>query len=228
MRASKRRAAPVTVTGPDGAVQTVPASRFRRKRAYEFSLTQEQRSAIFAGGSPRITMPAGEFPFEPGEVYDIPGTLNISLGIIGIAEGEGQDVLIYRVIDTRSRLLRASPHGVDFDSIRRSYDSTGVPSPLEDAAAVSQAAEESAYTSSPGAAVKGEPEAIHRAAYEDVVARKRQKRERLIRSPIAAINKSLSDLEEDSRFERQGNTIRYLRKRLAGLEQDALREAGVG
>lgn len=223
----KRRPAPVTVTRPDGSIETVPASRFRRKRRYEFSLTAAQRSALFAGQSPRITMPAGECPFEPGDVYDVPGTKNLSLGIIGVAEGEGTDVLIYSVYDSRGRLLRASVHGVDFDSIRRSYDSRGVPSPLEDADAVAKAAEESAYTTSPGAALKGEPEAIHKAAEEDVIRRKREKVERKIRSPIAAINKSLSDLEDDPAFTGQASTIRFLRGRLGKLEQDVLREAGV-
>ena len=223
----KRKPSPVTVTRPDGAVEIVPASRFRRKRTYKFSLTQAQRRTLFDGGTPRITMPAGKCPFEPGDIYDVPGTKNFSLGIIGVAEGDGTDVLIYRVIDGRSRLLRASVHGLDFDSIRRSYDHTGVPSPLEDAAAVRQAAEESAYTTSPGASLKGEPEAIHKAAEEDVLARKRQKRERLIRSPIAALNQSLSDLEDHPSFVGQGNTIRYLRKRLAGVEQEALRDGGL-
>ncbi|HEX7246444.1 MAG TPA: hypothetical protein VF245_12865 [Solirubrobacterales bacterium] len=223
----KRKPAPVTVTRPDGSIEQVPASRFRRKRTYEFSLTQAQRSALFAGSSPRITVPAGESPFAPGDVYDVPGTRNLSLGIIGIAEGEGYDVLVYRVIDSRGRLLRASVHGVDFDSIRRSYDSRGVPQPLQDEADVAQAAEESAYTTSPGAALKGEPEAISKAAEEDVLERKREKRERQIRSPIAEINRQLSDLEDNPHFTGQANDVRYLRKRVARLEQDALKEAGV-
>lgn len=222
-----RRPAPVTVTRPDGSIETVPASRFRRKRTYEFALTQDQRSALFRGESPRISVPSGQCPFEPGDVYDVPGTKNLSLGIIGIAEGEGRDLLVYTVFDQRPRLLRASVHGVDFDSIRRSYDSRGVPSPLEDADAVAQAAEESAYTTSPGAALSGEPEAIHRAAEEDAIRRKREKVERKIRSPIAAVNASLSDLEDDPSFTGQVSTIRYLRGRLGKLEQEALREAGV-
>lgn len=224
---AKRRPAPVTVTKADGSIEELPASRFRRKRRYTFSLSAAQRSTLFAGGTPRITIPSGECPFEPGDIYDIPGTKNLSLGIIGVAEGQGCDVLVYTVFDQRPRLLRASVHGVDFDSIRRSYDSKGVPTPLEDAGAVAQAAEESAYTTSPGAALKGEPEAIHRAAEEDVLRRKRQKRERQIRSPIAAINTSLSNLEDEPQFVTQVSTIQYLRKRLARLEQEALREAGI-
>lgn len=223
----QRRPAPVTVTRPGGEIETVPASRFRRKRVWEFSLTQVQRSALFRGESPRITVPAGQSPFVPGDVYDVPGTKNLSLGIIGIAEGEGEDALVYSVFDSRGRLLRASVHGVDFDSIRRSYDSRGVPQPLQDEADVARAAEESAYTTSPGAALKGEPEAIHKSAEEDVIRRRREKVERKIRLPIAEINRQLSDLEDDPAFTGQGSTIRYLRGRLGKLAQEALREAGV-
>lgn len=224
---SKRRSGPVTVTRPDGTIEQVPASRFRRKQAYEFSLSQEQRQALFAGESPRITIPSGKCPFEPGDVYDVPGTKNLSLGIIGVAEGHGLDVLIYAVYDQRPRLLRASPHGVDFDSIRRSYDATGVPSPLQDADAVAQAAEESAYTTSPGAALKGEPEAIHKGAEEEVIRRRREKTERKIRAPLVEINRQLSDLEDDPAFTGQGSALRHLRKRLSRLEHDVLKEQGI-
>lgn len=223
----QRRPAPVRITTADGETQTVPASRFRRKAVYEFSLSSDQRSALFRGESPRITIPAGKCPFEPGDIYDVPGTKNLSLGIVGLAEGEGLDVLIYTVYDQRPRLLRASVHGVDFDSIRRSYDSKGVPSPLEDADAAAKAAEESAYTTSPGAALQGEPEAIHKAAEEEVIRRRREKAERKIRSPLAAVNSQLSDLEEDPAFSGQGGALRYLRKRLGRLEQDVLREQGI-
>lgn len=225
----RRRRAPakVSVTTSTGDTTVVAASRFRRKKKYVFSLTAAQRSALFAGGTPRITIPSGECPFEPGDVYDVPGTRNLSLGIIGLAEGDGTDVLIYSVFDQRPRLLRASVHSVDFDSIRRSMDSRGVPTPLEDAAAVADAAEESAYTTSPGASLKGEPEAIGRAEHEELISRGRDKLERKIRSPIAEINQRLAALEDDPIFVGQASTIRYLRGRVAKLEAERLKESGL-
>lgn len=231
VKKKKRRPAPVLVTQPDGSTETVPASRFTRRRArrYVFSLTAAQRSALFAGEMPRITVPSDDCPFEPGDVYEIPGTKNMAIGIIGIAEGgNGRDVLLYKVFDRRPRLLRASVHGVDFESIRRSFDDRGVPAPLNDAAAVADAAEQSAYTSSPGASLKGEPEAISRADQEDQVQRAREKTERKIRSPIAAIEERLLDLEDDPLFAQQVSTLRFLRNRLARLCDDRLREEGIG
>jgi hypothetical protein len=223
-----RRSRPVTVTRPSGEIEAVPASRFRGKPAYVFALDRFQRQALFSGETPRITIPAGECPFAPGDVYDVPGTKNLSIGIVGLAEGQGADVLIYTVFDQRPRLLRASVHSVDFDSIRRSYDSKGVPKPMEDAAAVAQAAEESGYTTSPGAALRGEPEAISKSEQEDQNQLRRDKRERQIRSPIAEINGRLADLEDNDLFSSHGSTIRFLRNRLAKLEQERLEEEGDG
>lgn len=230
-RKPKRRPAPVTVKQQDGSTETVPASRFTRRRArrYVFSLTASQRSALFAGEQPRITVPSGDCPFEPGDVYEIPGTKNMALEIVGIAEGgNGRDVLVYKVADRRPRLLRASVHGVDFESIRRSFDDRGVPAPLNDAAAVADAAEQSGYTSSPGASLKGEPEAISRADQEDQAQRAREKTERKIRSPIASIEERMLDLEDDPLFAQHRSTLRFLRNRMAKLCDDRLREEGIG
>lgn len=225
-RKVSRPPAVVTITTAGGDVERVPASRFRRKPSYVFRLDKEQRRALFAGETPRITVPSGLCPFEPGDVYDIPGTRNLSLGIIGVAEGGDRDVLVYTVFDQRPRLLRASVHSVDFDSIRRSYDSKGVPSPMQNAAAVAQAAEESSYTTSPGAALSREPEAISRSEQEEQIRARREKRERKIRSPIAAINEQLAKLEDDPLFSNHGSTVRFLRNRLAKLEQERLEEEG--
>jgi hypothetical protein len=227
-KAAARKAPPVTVTRPGGEIESVPASRFRRKSTYVFRLDRRQRQALFVGEMPRITIPSGECPFEPGDVYDVPGTKNLSIGIVGLAEGHGQDVLVYTVFDQRPRLLRANVHSVDFDSIRRSYDSKGVPKPMEDAAAVAQAAEESGYTTSPGAALRSEPEAISRDELDQQNQLRRDKRERQIRSPIAEINGRLADLEDNDLFSSHGSTIRFLRNRLAKLEQERLEEEGDG
>jgi hypothetical protein len=224
----RRKPSPVDVTRSSGDTEKVPASRFRRqRRQVEFSLTAAQRKALFAGESPRIAVPRGECPFQAGDVYDIPGTKNLWLGITGVAQGLLEDVLLYTVFDERPRLLRASVHGLDFDSIRRSMDPGGVPTPLQDAAAVANAAEESAYTTSPGAALSGEPEAIHRAAQEEVIRRSRDKRERLIRSPIAEVNALLAGLEDNPVFAKKGSELRFLRGRLARLETELLQEEGL-
>ena len=99
---------------------------------------------------------------------------------------------------------------------------------MTDSAAVADAAEESAYTSSPGAALRNEPEAISRADQEDQAQRAREKIERQIRSPIAAIEERLLDLEDDPLFAQHSSTLRFLRNRMAKLCDDRLREEGIG
>lgn len=127
-----------------------------------------------------------------------------------------------RAIDA-PRLLRASPHGADYESIRRSYDDEGVPRDLHDAGADAVAAEESAYTSSPSSALSSEPEAVSRDEQERQSWASRQKRERVVMSPLYAIDKELEKLESAGHY--KPGKVRFIRKLLNQLGEDAMRSA---
>jgi hypothetical protein len=123
----------------------------------------------------------------------------------------------------KPRLLRASPHSADYDAIRRSYDDEGVPRDLHDAGADARAAEESAYTSSPAAALAGEPEAISLEEQERQSRQAREKRERVVMSPLYAVDKELAKLEESGHY--KPGKVRFIRKLLNQLGEDAMRSA---
>lgn len=121
----------------------------------------------------------------------------------------------------KPRLLRASPHSSDFAAIRRSFDNEGVPRPMEDVSAVAQAAEESGYTSSPGQALAGEPEAVSLEEQERQTRVAREKRERVVLSPLIAIDKEIEKLEATGNY--KNSRLRFVRKILGEIGQDALR-----
>ena len=125
--------------------------------------------------------------------------------------------------DDPPRLLRASPHSADFESIRRSMDDEGVPADLRDPAAIADAGEESGYTSSRGQALAGEPEAVSREAQEEISRRAREKKERVVMSPLYAIDKELEKLEEAGHY--KPGKVRFIRKLLNQLGEDAMRSA---
>lgn len=120
----------------------------------------------------------------------------------------------------KPRLLRASPHSSDFAAIRRSFDDEGVPRPMQDVSAVAQAAEESGYTSSPGQALTGEPEAVSLEEQERQTRAAREKRERVVLSPLIAIDKELEKLESSGRY--QNARLRFVRKILGEIGAAAL------
>lgn len=121
------------------------------------------------------------------------------------------------------RLLRASPHSADYESIRRSYDDEGVPRDMHDAGADAVAAEESGYTSSPSSALSREPEAVAREEQEHQSWLSRQKRERVVMVPLYAIDKDLEKLEATGNY--KPGRVRFIRKLLNQLGEDAMRSA---
>jgi len=125
--------------------------------------------------------------------------------------------------DDPPRLLRASPHSADYDAIRKSFDEEGVPRDLHDRGADADAAEESAYTSSQSSAIAGEPEAVSREAQEEITRRAREKKERVVMSPLYAIDKELEKLEKAGHY--KPGKIRFIRKLLNQLGEDAMRSA---
>jgi hypothetical protein len=124
------------------------------------------------------------------------------------------------------RLLRASPHGTDYEGIRRTFDEEGVPRDAGDPAAIAEAGEESGYTSSQSSAIVGEPEAVSRAAQEEQTRLARERRERVVMSPLYAIDKDLEKLEATGRY--KAGKVRFIRKLLNQLGEDAMRSAGEG
>lgn len=123
----------------------------------------------------------------------------------------------------KPRLLRASPHGTDYEAIRRSYDDEGVPRDLHDVSVVADAAEESGYTSSPSSALSGEPEAVSREEQERQTRAAREKRERVVMSPLYGIDKQLEKLEDSGHY--KNGKVRFIRKLLNQLGEDAMRSA---
>lgn len=119
------------------------------------------------------------------------------------------------------RLLRQNPHSADYDEIRRSFDEEGVPKDVTDPAAIAEAAEDSAYTARQGQAVPGEPEAISREAQEELTRRAREKRERVVMSPLYSIDQQLEKLEATGNY--KNGKIRFIRKLLNQLGEDAMR-----
>lgn len=125
--------------------------------------------------------------------------------------------------DDAPRLLRASPHSADYEAIRKSFDEEGVPHDAGDPAAIAEAGEESGYTSSPSSALSGEPEAISKEAQEEITRFARDKKERVVMSPLYEIDQRLERLESTGHY--KPGKIRFIRKLLNQLGEDAMRSA---
>ncbi len=123
-----------------------------------------------------------------------------------------------------ARLLRQNPHSTDYREIRASFDEEGVPKDVTDLAAIAEAGEESAYTDRQGQAVPGEPEAISREAQDEISREAREKKERVVMSPLYAIDKDLEKLEDTGRY--KNGKVRFIRKLLNQLGEDAMRSGG--
>lgn len=122
-----------------------------------------------------------------------------------------------------ARLLRQNPHSTDYEGIRRSFDEEGVPKDVTDPAAIAEAGEESAYTDRQGQAVPGEPEAISKEAQDEITRVAREKKERVVMSPLYAIDKDLEKLEAAGHY--KPGKVRFIRKLVNQLGEDAMRGA---
>lgn len=119
------------------------------------SLTRAQRKALFAGEHPRITVPK-DWVWVGGGLKRLQLSSKVSLVYVGIEEGE-ERVLLYSVADHRPRLLRARTRSAGYEEGLRD-DLTGTE--------LVKASEASAYTHSPGAALRGSGEEVSRADQE--------------------------------------------------------------
>lgn len=123
----------------------------------------------------------------------------------------------------RPRLLRASPHSADYRAIRRSFDDEGVPRDLHEPKGVANAAEESAYTPLQAQALSGEPEAVSREEQERQTRVSREKRERVVMSPLYEIDQRLEKLAATGYY--ASRKIEFIRRKLNQLGEDAMRSA---
>jgi hypothetical protein len=197
-------------------------NRARRRRGpkFTFKLTKAQRRELFAGHSPRLAVPKGKSPFAPGDVYAVPGSTRLWLGITGIEEGKEEDTILYTLYDDHPRLLRASVHGVDFDAIRRSLDSKGRAKPMRDPAAIADAAEDSAYTSSPGASLRLEKEAVSRDVQDQLTRESAEDRRLRRQQAIARFKGELARIEDDPDFSGQTADTKYFRRKVERWEEE--------
>jgi len=120
----------------------------------KLSLTHQQRKALFAGEHPRITIPE---PLELAPEARLSLSTKVELVVVGLEDPDGERVLLYTVADHRPRLLRARTRSAGYEE--------GLRSDLSPSEAI-RASEASAYTHSPGAALRGAGEEVSRADQE--------------------------------------------------------------
>lgn len=143
---------------------------------------------------------------------------------VRIEDEVGGGLVEERPLPTDSaRLLRQNPHSTDYREIRASFDDEGVPQDVLGPATIAEAGEESAYTDRQGQAVPGEPEAVSREAQEEITRRAREKKERVVMSPLYAIDKELEKLEGAGHY--KPGKVRFIRKLVNQLGEDAMRGA---
>lgn len=119
----------------------------------KLQLSRAQRKALFAGEHPRITVTETWITENP--VHQL--SAKVSIRIVGIEEQDGARVLHYVLKDDRPRLLRARTRSAGYEEGLRD-DLTG--------AELVKASEASAYTHSPGAALRGSGEEVSRGDQE--------------------------------------------------------------
>ncbi len=124
------------------------------------------RAALFAREYPRIFFPHEASRPPLGYIHEL--SRNVSIQIGGYTRERDQWVMGYFVRDSRPRLLRSS-----LPSSQPEVDEHGyVKEPT--AKSIERAAEASAYTSSPGAALSHEPEAVDRETQKEFTKRSRE------------------------------------------------------
>lgn len=212
--------------GVEVVTQATIRNRARRRGGAKatFRLSRKAREELFAGGAPRITVPKGKSPFEPGDIYRVPGASNLSLRITGIEEGKDEDTLLYSIEDARARLLRARPHATDFEAIRKSFDAFGYPEEIDPAVAA-QAAEESAYTTSPGASLRGEPAAISREDQEAMAKATKEGRIESLEQLIGQAEIFIGNMANDPEFAAgKESDLAYMQRKVVGWREELDRE----
>lgn len=123
----------------------------------KLSLTHQQRKALFAGEHPRITIPKGYGPESAFTGRELSLSTKVSIEFTGREDSDETWNLLYVVKDHRPRLLRARTRSAGYEEGLRD-DLTG--------AELVKASEASAYTHSPGAALRGSGEEVSRADQE--------------------------------------------------------------
>ena len=168
-------------------------------------LTRAQRKALFAGEHPRITVP---------ETWEWLGNLEhklstkVSISIVGVETQDDERVLHYVLKDFRPRLLRARTRSAGYEEGLRE-DLTG--------AELVKASEASAYTHSPGAALRGSGEEVSRADQERYAKESKAPALQQLREDRSALRAAL-DRIRDNKFlyghGSLGSELRFAQKKL--------------
>jgi hypothetical protein len=154
----------------------------------KLSLTRQQRKALFAGEHPRILRPTVFLDtWIMGQEY------RLSAKVALVASGAQQEdndlwLLLYTVRDERPRLLRARTRSAGYEEGLRD-DLTG--------AELVKASEASAYTHSPGAALRGSGEEVSRADQERFKKQGSDPALQLLRSHRAEVKGALDRIRDN-------------------------------
>lgn len=166
-------------------------------------LTDKQKRAIRDKDHPHITLSVEEAAdVEVGQVITLkPNQLSVT--ILGVAKDKQKKLYLrYSVRDDRPRLLRSSPHSIDFGDMRRRLDEYGTPRAVSEQDA-DEASETSGYTDSMYQALEDAGEAVPAEYQNELTLRARSrhlesvKEERMdenARQDVQRLNAEMKDL----------------------------------
>lgn len=196
------------------AIASARSLRSKANEAQQFKLTREQRQALYAGKHPRLTFDAMKpCPVEAGQIIEL--STNLWLGIKSTKRVQEGRVFVWLIDYTahqdRPRLLRASPHEIDFKAIKERK-------PLNHDEEV-RAAEESAYTSSSNAALKGAGEEISREDQERFTEAAKTETLAGLHKLWESLSAQLKDLEEHPDMAGASSELRFVRTKLQQIQE---------
>lgn len=150
-------------------------------------LTRAQRKALFAGEHPRITIPQGQL--EVWSIGEFKLSSKVSFRVVGAEDCEDNRLNLHYVVkDDRPRLLRARTRSAGYEEGLRE-DLTG--------SELVKASEASAYTHSPGAALRGSGEEVSRADQERFKKESSDPALQLLRSHRAEVKGALDRIRDN-------------------------------
>lgn len=169
-------------------------------------LTRAQRKALFAGEHPRITVPSGYIVFPEQR---LPLSTKVEIVVSGLEDPEGERVLLYTVADHRPRLLRARTRSaaVEQEDHLEGQD-------------LRKASEESAYTSNPGASLRGTGEEVSREEQERFAKEGRDPIVQALREHRFEVRSALDRIRENPLLRgtgSMGSELRFAERKIEGV-----------
>jgi len=215
----KRKPSPVTVYLPNGEIQIRSARSFRKPQLTKrVRLSQETRKKIGRGEHPHLTFPVdAPCPLEPGDVIQI--TPLLWIGITTISRALDHWAVDYVEHNERPRLLRERTHAADFDAMKERTEGK------TDAEKDAMAAEESAYTTSTGSAMRGEPEAVPRDYTELLAAEASREELRPWETVMTEIERQIERAEEIPVSSKRRSELKFMRTQLQRMNEKIRRDA---